>query len=569
MDISLDDPQTYNWHDWAKKQEIPGLWGRLPDHPTEYQTAMFEAIRAKIALEPNTESSGPCSEMWCKGIINMMCKIRQEIQDESAANESNLKVLESSIDDNVMNKRRGRPKGVLNSTIIKLQSLSISPMKLPSKNVAESLLLSSGQDPISKDSISQVVKGGFTASNSAKKKIPTSEKNDVPALDLSTLFCAKFTKIDGKPQSIKRVSQVSQQISLDPEQISADIMKTCATPTSRQPSNIFISSSDPPSFSDDTEPWDYSSDAYMVSNEVMDQDMDVDISQEKSASEVSADVVSSSPSASLNYPEEFDFTASISSGSSPLLGEDLEVQVSSSPNLPLMDYEQSPITSSSARSLSIQEELGGSPAITSKTCKGTLTFVKSAGDEFVYDSVTFVPNIHKSKSKSKVKGKGKSKEQPQSVHCAPKNFQTPSISHIQTSVVDSSNSSQRLTKATEKEQTSMTTLTLSANMSKVAKACQKSQASFKSESLMWNEKFLKFFSSLGFDWTRSDELQSDIKRQIGKAMASKDVQKQIKTHMHIIVQYVCWMKSQREAVKLPEESKIGFRVLFTLLEMEG
>jgi hypothetical protein len=60
-----------------------------------------------------------------------------------------------------MNKRRGRPKGVLNSTIIKLQSLSISPMKLPSKNVAESLLLSSGQDPISKDSISQVVKGGF------------------------------------------------------------------------------------------------------------------------------------------------------------------------------------------------------------------------------------------------------------------------------------------------------------------------------------------------------------------------------------------------------------------------
>ncbi|KAG2353222.1 hypothetical protein BDR07DRAFT_1383390 [Suillus spraguei] len=162
-------------------------------------------------------------------------------------------------------------------------------------------------------------------------------------------------------------------------------METCAKPTSRQPSNIFISSSDPPSFSDDTEPWDYSSDAYMVSNEVIDQDIDVDISQEKSASEVSAD-------------------------------------------------------------------------------------------------------------------------QAIAITCSDSNTK------------------------------SMTTLTLSANMSKVAKACQKSQASFKSESLMWNEKFLKFFSSLGFDWTRSDELQSDIKRQIGKAMASKDVQKQIKTHMHIIVQ---------------------------------
>lgn len=35
---------------------------------------------------------------------------------------------------------------------------------------------------------------------------------------------------------------------------------------------------------------------------------------------------------------------------------------------------------------------------------------------------------------------------------------------------------------------SVTTLTLSANMSKVAKACQKSQALSKPESLTWNEK---------------------------------------------------------------------------------
>jgi hypothetical protein len=35
---------------------------------------------------------------------------------------------------------------------------------------------------------------------------------------------------------------------------------------------------------------------------------------------------------------------------------------------------------------------------------------------------------------------------------------------------------------------SMTTLTLSANMSKVAQACQKTQTLSKSKSLMWNEK---------------------------------------------------------------------------------
>lgn len=35
---------------------------------------------------------------------------------------------------------------------------------------------------------------------------------------------------------------------------------------------------------------------------------------------------------------------------------------------------------------------------------------------------------------------------------------------------------------------SMTTLTLPANISKVAKACQKAQALSESKSLMWNEK---------------------------------------------------------------------------------
>jgi hypothetical protein len=69
-----------DWYNWANNQEIPGLWGRLPEHSAEYQTAMLEAIQAKIALEPNMESPGPCSEMWCKGIINILIQPRQKIQ---------------------------------------------------------------------------------------------------------------------------------------------------------------------------------------------------------------------------------------------------------------------------------------------------------------------------------------------------------------------------------------------------------------------------------------------------------------------------------------------------------
>ncbi|KAG1808882.1 uncharacterized protein BJ212DRAFT_1302783 [Suillus subaureus] len=178
-------------------------------------------------------------------------------------------------------------------------------------------------------------------------------------------------------------------------------------------------------------------------------------------------------------------------------------------------------------------------------------------NRFDYDSVTFVPNALKSKSKSKSKskgkgkGKGKGKPNPQS-ESAPsfqKNLEIPASN--QTCVLEKNDESQRLDERKEKGKKkevisdksltdhsgfstkSMTTLTLPANMSKVAKACQKAQASSKPESLMWNEK------------------------------------KQVKTHMHEIVQYVYWMKKQRERVKLPEEPRIRFKVLFTLLEMKS
>jgi hypothetical protein len=69
-----------DWYNWANNQEISGLWRRLLEHSTEYQTAMLRAIQAKIALKSNIESSGSCSEMWCKGIINMLIQSRQKIQ---------------------------------------------------------------------------------------------------------------------------------------------------------------------------------------------------------------------------------------------------------------------------------------------------------------------------------------------------------------------------------------------------------------------------------------------------------------------------------------------------------
>jgi hypothetical protein len=61
-----------DWYDWTRRQEIPGLWGKLPEDPAEYQAAMYQAAVAKIALEPNTESPGPCSDMWCNGMIKTM-----------------------------------------------------------------------------------------------------------------------------------------------------------------------------------------------------------------------------------------------------------------------------------------------------------------------------------------------------------------------------------------------------------------------------------------------------------------------------------------------------------------
>ncbi|KAG1845811.1 hypothetical protein F4604DRAFT_1936723 [Suillus subluteus] len=605
MSVALDDPQTYNWHRWADKQEIPGLWGRLPEHSAEYHTIMFEATRAKIALEPTTESSGECSEMWCKGIINMMVQIRQEIKDRSAASKSEQEMPKSSVDvvendvyDKAVKKGRGHPKGVLNGTVIELQSLPRSPIKLCSQNSSGPSSLSLHDEIILMPEVIEETREGIQvpklqtvhkkvaaldhrnlkldqsplnqtslkeSGKSQNKNIQTPAENDVPALDLSTLFFKKLQPNSNKSllrlAPAKRLSAVLNQESSNQEQMQSDIAETSLAMKSQsdqhapsQSSNTFASSDDPPSFSDYTEPWDYSSDIHMVSNEesesslhqeVADQVMDTNTSYENTllskptfSSEALKNVRFSSPTVSLNCPEEFGHPTSTPSGSSPLSEDDFQGQATSSPFLPIMEYEQSPSIPSSSPSVSDQEESAQSLAITSKTSKGTLIFTKSLDDRFDYDSVTFVPNALKGKSKSKGKGKGKGKSNPQS-ESAPsfqKNLEIP------TGVLEKNDKSQRLDERKEKGKKkevisdesltdhsgsgtkSMTTLTLPANMSKVAKACQKAQASSKPESLMWNEKFLKFFSCLGHEWMQSDELQSNIKQQIGKAMASKDVQ---------------------------------------------
>ncbi|KAG2093796.1 hypothetical protein BD769DRAFT_1395279 [Suillus cothurnatus] len=494
MTIFLDDPQTYNWHSWANNQEIPGLWGRLPEHSAEYQTAMLEAIQAEIALEPNTESSGPCSEMWCKGIINMIIQPIQDIQtDKSELDvlESSANVVEDSAYKKAIRKGRGRPKGVLNSTVIEIHSLPGSPMKLRSKNLAGSSFLSQHSDAISEREIPEVVEAkqfqdqrlfNQTHLQFHKTFKLWTRENDVPALDLSKLFSKKSSSKTKKSllpsTSARELSEIPQE-----EQMQSKFAEPLGT---------------------SAHSWDYSLDTCMVANE---------------------------ESESSLYDEDI---APLFRGIRGYYVIFTHRRISST----FINHQQ--------------------------TSKGTLIFTKSLDNRFVYDSVIFVPNALKSKSKGKGKGKGKGKfkDQPDSAKSdSPKStFQT------QTEMVNSDESSTTHPGPSIK---SMTTLTLSANMSKVAKACQKAQTPSGSNSLMWNEKFLKFFSCLGHEWTQSAELQSNIKQQIGKLMASKNVQKQLKTDMDVIVRYVYWMKNQQGIAKLSDEPKIGFKALFTLLEMKS
>jgi hypothetical protein len=191
--------------------------------------------------------------------------------------------------------------------------------------------------------------------------------------------------------------------------------------------NSFRFDDDPSSFFDYTESWDYSSDTCIVPNKesesslydegIVDQAMDTNITfQDNSifnyrlSSKLSRNVKFSSPAVSLNWSEESNKTTFAPPVSSPLSEDDLQLQVDSSPSLPMMENRESPFISS--LSLSSQESAQPS-SITSKTSKGTLIFTKSLNDRFIYDSVLLVLDAPKSKSKSKGKGKAKSKSKDQ------------------------------------------------------------------------------------------------------------------------------------------------------------
>ncbi|KAG2140458.1 hypothetical protein BD769DRAFT_1384184 [Suillus cothurnatus] len=506
MTILVDDPQTYNWYSWANNQEIPGLWGRLPEHSAEYQTAVLEAIQAKIALEPNMESSGSCSEMWCKGIINMMTQ----------TDKSELDVLKSSADiiENYMckpvKKGRGRPKGVLNSTIVKIQSLPRSPIKLRGKNSAESSFISQNLDVISKGDLSEVledmrddipVSRSETSSVTKKLKLWKMISNYFEELAFILKLIEEF-------QSTRELSQSSQE-----EQMQSTIAEPTGAPVhvmKTQP-NSFRYDDEPSSFSDYTQPWDYSSDTYMVLNEesesslydegIVDQAMDISITFQNNStsnhrqlsSELSEDVMLSSPTVSLNHSEGFDKITSAPPISSPPSEDNLQMQVDFSPSSPMIEDRESPFIPS--LSLSSQEESAQPSSITSKTFKGTLIFTESLDGRFDYDSVIFVPKS-KSKGKGKGKGKGKSKDQSDSDRSFQKNHEISPKSTSQTQTITKMekkevvNSNEASIAHSSSNIKSMTTLTLSANMSKVAQACQKTQTLSKSKSLMWNEKVL-------------------------------------------------------------------------------
>ncbi|KAG1860079.1 hypothetical protein F4604DRAFT_1684457 [Suillus subluteus] len=235
---------------------------------------------------------------------------------------SKTEVLQSSVDvigndvyDKAVKKGRGHPKGVLDSTVIEPQSLPRSPIKLCSQNSSGPLSLSLHDDVIPIRPMPEVIEGETRDSvpvsklqtvpldtssafkgrnkkvaaldhrnlkldqlslnqtslresrNSSNKNIQILAENDVPALDLSNLFFKKLQSNSNK--SLLRLAKSSTQ-----EQMQLDIAESCPAMKLQsdqhvpsQSSNTFASSDDPPSFSDYTEPRNYSSDIHMVSNE--------------------------------------------------------------------------------------------------------------------------------------------------------------------------------------------------------------------------------------------------------------------------------------------------------------
>ncbi|KAG1808881.1 uncharacterized protein BJ212DRAFT_1302782 [Suillus subaureus] len=246
--------------------------------------------------DPQTyKSSGECSKMWCKGTIHMMVQIRQEIKDRSAASKSEQEMPKSPIKLHSQNSSgpsslplhddaiptRPMPEVIEGETkdgiqVPKLQTVPLdtsSAFKGVNKKVAalDHRNLKLDQSSLNQTSLREL-------GNSPNKNIQILAENDVPALDLSTLFFKKLHPNSNKSllrlAPAKRLSAVLNQKSPNQEQMQSDIAESCPAMKSQsdqhapsQSSNTFASSDDPPSFSDYTEPWDYSLNIHMVSNE--------------------------------------------------------------------------------------------------------------------------------------------------------------------------------------------------------------------------------------------------------------------------------------------------------------
>jgi hypothetical protein len=68
-------------------------------------------------------------------------------------------VVENNACKMAVKKRRGRPKGVLNRTIMEIQSMPRSPIKLRGKNSAGSSFLSQNFEAILEKETSEVIEG--------------------------------------------------------------------------------------------------------------------------------------------------------------------------------------------------------------------------------------------------------------------------------------------------------------------------------------------------------------------------------------------------------------------------
>ncbi|KAG2048926.1 hypothetical protein BDR06DRAFT_975633 [Suillus hirtellus] len=521
MSVEVDDPQTYNWYHWAKEQQIPGLWGTLPKDPAELQAAMLQSAIAGISLEPCVESPGPCSDTWCAGMIHkMMVELdhNQPPQEIKVVNDFQTETCGASIDasDNIVKRGRGRPKGVTNSIITVPQLQIRSPIKLRSnnrsshssgpsgtgqsvffaKNLEESQIsMTQLHTPLKHKSILEV--GDLDDVVNKAQELPLliqktlklteeyPEKNhttslvetDVPALDLS------LTSMEQHQTSTEKGSAVHSVLSTN------DFLEYIETPSSSATSEHPDKSNRPQIF--------LPSSSYPCQKRLQDN------------FSLEDQTTMANPPSRTSQPQ--DTSLSVTSGSS------------------------------------VSDELDMPSQITCKILKGTLIFscAKNQVDlGFDFESVTLVPGILKSKSK---KGTGKSLQSPKKKKII---LQTQEQSKGTKEISESSPIPQPKSKAMEipahkgKEKAktkedipkpspklqhkSQAAETISANLSKVAGACQNSS---NQGELEWNDK-------------------------VSKIMASKDIE------------YVYWMKNKDRMSVLDEDAKSGFKVLFDLLKMK-